>query len=95
MPDPESYDPWTVVLETLSAQAIGAPPPHSIDELTFAAEVLVGVYFTNAGIPESKVVEMLDRPHKVKLSYDGSTDEIGVEIIWDDGQEMKANVPIP
>jgi len=85
--DEEASELWGHIIEALTLQARGDPVPEELMvKVEQAAVVLAAATLANAGMSIDKLEQMFtERDYRVRLTYEGSSDEIGIAIDWEDG----------
>ncbi len=86
--------PWTLIMESLTLQAKGEPIPDDLRDATEAAGTLLAasVLVQGGGDIDAVLRQFEERDHTFHFNYDTRTDEIGIEVRWDDGDSANVTV---
>lgn len=85
-PTSEARDhPMTVIAVGLTAAALGEPVDQ--DAMQDAGAVVAAANLLRGGMSMDAIEKVFERPHVFKFTYDRATDEIGIDIEWDDEED--------
>lgn len=86
-------DPWGLVGEALLCSAKGEPCPDDLgDAVSIVAATQVAAMLRSYGMPDDKIEDLfVERSWEVKLKYVLDSEELSIEIVWDDGTSVSAN----
>ena len=86
-PGAPGYEPMAVIAAGLAAQARGEEVDQ--DAMEDAATLVCAASLVRAGMSMDTALRLFaERDYTFKFTYDGKTDELGVEVVWDDEDEQ-------